>query len=60
MKGGKYFTPVGGAKGRGVKALRPALQMQSSYDVVNLTTNSMEERPLVGPTGKKNKRKKKT
>jgi hypothetical protein len=57
MKGGKYFTPVGGAKAKGVKALRPTLQMQSSYDVVTLTTNSMEERPLVGPTQKTNKKK---
>ena len=57
MKGGKYFTPVGTAKAKGVKALRPTLQLQNSYDVQNLTTNSMEERPLVG-SGKKKYRKK--
>lgn len=42
----RYFTPVGTAKGRGVSALRPTLQMQNSYDVEALTTNSMIARPL--------------
>lgn len=57
MKGGKYFTPVGGAKAKGVKALRPTLQLQNSYDVVNLSTNSMEERPLAGPAKRKSRKR---
>ena len=57
MKGGKYFTPIGGPKAKGVKALRPTLQLQNSYDVQNLTTNSMKERPLVVSGQKKIKKK---
>ncbi|KAK4506175.1 hypothetical protein PRZ48_004140 [Zasmidium cellare] len=42
----KYFTPVGSVHAGGVTALRPTLQMQSSYNFAALTTNSMSARPL--------------
>ena len=57
-KGGKYFTRVGRAKAKGVQALRPTLQLQNSYDVHSLTTNSMKERPLVVSGQKKSKKSK--
>ncbi|KAF2161196.1 hypothetical protein M409DRAFT_28525 [Zasmidium cellare ATCC 36951] len=43
---GKYFTPVGSLHAGGVTALRPTLQMQTSYNFAALTTNSMSARPL--------------
>lgn len=40
----------------GVSALRPTLQMQNSYDVAALVSNSMIGRPLKAPKDEKPKK----
>ena len=46
FSGGKYFQQIGTHRGHGASKIKPRLQMQNSYNVLALTTNDMEKRPL--------------